>query len=115
MPITTILFDLDGTLLPMDQDAFAKAYVMGLAGTAAGRLLWSTSHGLKSRHQRKQIKKHPEGSFFYLFMGFEKDIWGILRMKSNSYRNSNQPQCGYLYFFTIHYYLLPNRQASREE
>ena len=30
MVITTILFDLDGTLLPMDQDTFAKAYVKGL-------------------------------------------------------------------------------------
>lgn len=30
MPITTILFDLDGTLLPMDQDTFAAAYVKGL-------------------------------------------------------------------------------------
>ena len=30
MSITTILFDLDGTLLPMDQDLFAKAYVKGL-------------------------------------------------------------------------------------
>ena len=33
--ITTILFDLDGTLLPMDQDTFAGAYVKGLATTAA--------------------------------------------------------------------------------
>ncbi len=30
MSITTILFDLDGTLLPMDQDKFAGAYVKGL-------------------------------------------------------------------------------------
>ena len=30
MRVTTILFDLDGTLLPMDQDTFAKAYVKGL-------------------------------------------------------------------------------------
>lgn len=29
--ITTILFDLDGTLLPMDQEAFLKAYLGGLA------------------------------------------------------------------------------------
>ena len=29
--ITTILFDLDGTLLPMDQDVFVKAYLTGLA------------------------------------------------------------------------------------
>ena len=34
MAITTILFDLDGTLLPMDQDTFAKAYVKGLTVAA---------------------------------------------------------------------------------
>jgi FMN phosphatase YigB (HAD superfamily) len=33
--ITTILFDLDGTLLPMDQDNFIKAYLAGLARKAA--------------------------------------------------------------------------------
>lgn len=33
--ITTILFDLDGTLLPMEQDVFVKAYMQGLAKTAA--------------------------------------------------------------------------------
>ena len=29
--ITTVLFDLDGTLLPMDQDVFAKAYFTAIA------------------------------------------------------------------------------------
>ena len=29
--IKNILFDLDGTLLPMDQDTFIAAYFMGLA------------------------------------------------------------------------------------
>jgi len=33
--IKIILFDLDGTLLPMDQDTFAGAYVKGLATAAA--------------------------------------------------------------------------------
>ena len=33
--ITTILFDLDGTLLPMDQDIFVKTYMKGLSVTAA--------------------------------------------------------------------------------
>lgn len=33
--VTTILFDLDGTLLPMDQDLFVAAYMKGLAKTAA--------------------------------------------------------------------------------
>ena len=31
MNFTTILFDLDGTLLPMDQDEFVKAYFSYLA------------------------------------------------------------------------------------
>ncbi len=35
MAIKTVLFDLDGTLLPMDQDLFAKAYFRGLAQKAA--------------------------------------------------------------------------------
>ena len=34
--ITTILFDLDGTLLPMEQDTFVKAYMGGLTRKAAG-------------------------------------------------------------------------------
>lgn len=35
MKPTTILFDLDGTLIPMDQDAFIRAYIGGIAATAA--------------------------------------------------------------------------------
>ena len=35
MPITTVLFDLDGTLLPMDQETFVKAYLGALAQTLA--------------------------------------------------------------------------------
>ena len=34
--IKTVLFDLDGTLLPMDQDTFIKAYLGGLVKVAAG-------------------------------------------------------------------------------
>ena len=36
--VTTILFDLDGTLLPMDQDNFIRAYLAGLSrkGASAG-------------------------------------------------------------------------------
>jgi FMN phosphatase YigB (HAD superfamily) len=32
MKIKAVLFDLDGTLLPMDQDTFIKAYLGGLVG-----------------------------------------------------------------------------------
>lgn len=35
MNITTVLFDLDGTLLPMDQDVFVGAYFKGLAASLA--------------------------------------------------------------------------------
>lgn len=35
MKLTTILFDLDGTLLPMDQDAFIRAYMSRLAAKMA--------------------------------------------------------------------------------
>ena len=35
MGIRYVLFDLDGTLLPMDQELFVKAYVKGLAGKMA--------------------------------------------------------------------------------
>ncbi len=35
--ITTVLFDLDGTLLPMDQDTFAEAYFRLLAAKLAPR------------------------------------------------------------------------------
>ena len=37
MQIRAVLFDLDGTLLPMDQDAFLRAYIGGLAAVAAER------------------------------------------------------------------------------
>lgn len=35
MAITTVLFDLDGTLLPMDQDLFVNTYLKGLAARVA--------------------------------------------------------------------------------
>ena len=37
MNISTVLFDLDGTLLPMDQDVFVKSYFGGLAAKLAPR------------------------------------------------------------------------------
>ena len=35
MKITTVLFDLDGTLLPMDQDVFVKDYFGRIAAKVA--------------------------------------------------------------------------------
>ncbi len=46
--ITTILFDLDGTLLPMDQDVFLKAYLGGLTRKGA-------AHGYDAARMPRQI------------------------------------------------------------
>jgi len=50
MSIKAILFDLDGTLLPMDQEIFAKAYIKGL-GKAA------TPHGYEPQAMMANIYK----------------------------------------------------------
>lgn len=53
--IKTIFFDLDGTLLPMDQDLFIKAYLGGLIKTLApkgydpeaiGNALWASTRAM---------------------------------------------------------------------
>ena len=51
--ITTFLFDLDGTLLPMDQDIFLKAYMGGLAAKMA-------QHGYEPKGFIKAIWKGTE-------------------------------------------------------
>lgn len=48
MNIKAVLFDLDGTLLPMDQDLFVKSYFKGLAAKLA-------SHGYESQKLLKVI------------------------------------------------------------
>ena len=65
MKTTTVLFDLDGMLLPMDQDTFVKAYIGGLARAAephgyetmtmtssilAGTMAMIKNHGGKSNY-----------------------------------------------------------------
>ncbi len=49
--------------------------------------------------------------------GYEKDIFGSFAYEFELLHiNLNHPRSGYLrHLFTIHYYLLPNRQVSREE
>ena len=48
--ITTVFFDLDGTLLPMDQEVFLEAYMSGLAAKLA-------PHGYEPKHLIKSIWK----------------------------------------------------------
>ena len=53
MNIKMILFDLDGTLLPMDQDTFVKNYFSRLAEKL-------TPYGCKPE---KLISAYPNGNF----------------------------------------------------
>ena len=66
MKITTVLFDLDGTLLPMDQDTFIGAYSGGLAKAVSqhgfdketiGKALWS---GIKAMMNNDGKKTNEE-------------------------------------------------------
>ena len=56
MKIKAVLFDLDGTLLPMDQDLFVKTYIGGLIKTLAPRGYAPEDVGLA-------IKKSTEAMF----------------------------------------------------
>ncbi len=72
--ITTILFDLDGTLLPMDQEVFAKAYFGGISKKVAPhgyepaaliRTIWAgTAHMVKNDGSRTN-----EAAFWQFFAG----------------------------------------------
>ena len=73
----------------------------------------------KQTQERNKYEKSCIHKGFHLWirdmsMGYEKDILTILRINSNSHRNSNHPRC-YLYFFTLHhtYYLIDNFRKRR--
>ncbi len=74
MAITTVLFDLDGTLLPMEQEAFVKAYFGGLAKKAAprgynpGKLMKSIWAGTEAMVGNTGAKTN-EAVFWDLFAG----------------------------------------------
>jgi len=48
-------------------------------------------------------------------MGCEKDIFSSFAYEFEFLKKFKSSGSGYLYFFTIHYYLLPNRQVSKEK
>ena len=70
MAITTVLFDLDGTLLPMDQDQFVKMYFGLLAkalaprdpealirGVWTGTKAMMTNDGSRTRSEERRVGK----------------------------------------------------------
>jgi len=72
MSITTILFDLDGTLLPMDQDTFAKAYISGLTVAAEpigySPMILSTAIMAGTAAMIKNTVKKQTKMYFGLFL-----------------------------------------------
>ena len=67
MAITTVLFDLDGTLLPMDQDEFIKAYFGLLTKTLAAKgyepdaflkALWAGTKAMMTNPGEKTNEEH---------------------------------------------------------
>lgn len=74
MSIKAVLFDLDGTLLPMDQDIFVKAYFKGLAAKLApmgydpDRLIKAVWAGTEAMI-RNNGEKTNEDVFWEIFCG----------------------------------------------
>ncbi len=72
MKLKAVLFDLDGTLLPMDQDEFMKVYMKGLCGKLApmgygaeelANAIW---HGVRAMYRNKG-KYTNESVFWHTF------------------------------------------------
>ena len=57
--LQAILFDLDGTLLPMDNDHFTQVYFQHLAATAAQ---WGYTDAQLQRVPREDHRRRPEHS-----------------------------------------------------
>ena len=78
MSITTILFDLDGTLLPMDQDSFLNCYLSLLArklephGYEPGKLVKSILKGTGAMINNDGSKMN-ESAFWETFCGIYGD------------------------------------------
>ena len=72
--ITTVLFDLDGTLLPMDQDLFVKSYFGKLAEKMAPAamtpMVSSKPCGEHSRHGTEQREIYQRRGILELFQRY---------------------------------------------
>lgn len=104
MRLTTVLFDLDGTLLPMDQDVFVKAYMKALAGRMASHGydpealvagLWKGTGAMV----RNDGRKTNEAVFWEVFSALlGQRVLGDMPLFDDFYRNDFQTvraSCGY--------------------
>lgn len=104
MSLTTVLFDLDGTLLPMDQDRFIEAYFKGLVGALiplgydpkkAGEAVWTGT----MRMIQNDGSRPNEEVFWETFCGtFGQEARGVIPHLEQFYRTDFervQAVCGY--------------------
>lgn len=102
--ITTVLFDLDGTLLPMDQDVFIESYLRGLVKKLApygydpetlARTIWAGTAAMV----KNQGQTNNEAVFWKVFCGvFGEQALKDLPVFEDFYRNEFQNvahDCGY--------------------
>ncbi len=94
--ITTVLFDLDGTLLPMDQDTFVKAYLGGLVKVAAGfgydpsLLAKSIMAGTYAMVKNDGSRSNEDTFWLYMQSVFGDKIMGDYHIFDNYYRTDFQ-------------------------
>ena len=94
--ITTVLFDLDGTLLPMDQDTFIKAYLGGLVKVAAGYgydpslLAKSIMMGTYAMVKNDGSKSNEDAFWQYMQSVFGDKIMGDYHIFDDYYRTDFQ-------------------------
>jgi len=104
MPITTILFDLDGTLLPMDQETFTRAYFSELAKKLAPygynfeelvKALWAGVGAMV----KNDGSRTNEAAFWEVFASiYGEKAYADTRYFDEFYRedfNKVQASCGY--------------------
>lgn len=96
MKIKAILFDLDGTLLPMDQDVFIKAYIGGLvkaaipAGYEPKALAAAIQAGTYAMVKNKGDKTNEEVFWDYMKSVYGESVVDDLSLFEEFYRTDFQ-------------------------
>lgn len=99
-----VLFDLDGTLLPMDQDVFVKAYFKGLAAKLAPfgyepkELLEAIVTGITAMVKNNGTKSNEEAFWAAFIAGYGEKVCSDKPVFEEYYKNEFQnvkEVCGY--------------------
>jgi len=96
MSITTILFDLDGTLLPMDQKKFTKADIRGLtfaaepAGYSPGFLASTILAGTSAMVKNNGNQTNEQAFWKTLEITYGKSVWNDIHLFDEFYESDFQ-------------------------